>query len=911
MAMEVTRRTFLKGMGALGALGVVGSLGGSGLEVFTEARAKEISGTKEIKGMCMMCKHSGCSNIVTVTNGVVTSVRGNPERVANKGSLCPRGKNAIYHHYNPYRVKAPMKRTNPEKGPNVDPGWMEISWDEALDTVAEKLREIYERDPRELLYFYGFAMSELTMNGIGKYYYFPVVFGTPNVSSTKGQFCAIHIGVSMLMNNMPTITADYASCEYLINIGRGTGMGGAYASGSARGMQAALDRGMKFYMVDPVCHVEASKGEWVPILPGTDLPFLLAMTHVMLHELDQYDKEFVRDRTNAPYLLNAEGDYYRSANGRPMVWEMASNTAKEWNDPTLDRKSVALMGEYTVNGAAVRPAFVDFYNSYKDYTPEWAEAICTVPAAKIREMTKGLVEHAHIGATIEIDGHTFPYRPAAVLTSRGVSNHEDGAMADFASKLIDMLLGNFYVPGGAQGTGLGNRIIIDKDGVLEPGYEAVPQAEFSWPPQCLDFLEFFPHRHSTNTLMLQAIAEGVEKWGFEYSPKALLVAGGNPIICNSQPEMAYAALKKIPFIVNIAYHLDEISQMSDILLAAPSMLESEGIVDYFGDENSMSSDSDDYIVGQTARLYRNPVDMLYDCREPNDLMIELCARISPMLLGKLNQMLNVMSLIGDRPVAAGSPLMGTKYQLDPGTRYTFAELIDRSFKNQYGEEYGLDYLKEHSFIDTYSLKKKEVYPSYYNDTVRYQLYLQTHKKNGEKLTSQIAEAIPDLKSYLGISLEDFKRHYSPIPVYIPDMKIHTAPEEYDLYATTCRVPMSIFRLGALDHNPWVLDWNNKYNPLYNSVLLNPVAAEKHGLKEGDYVTVESQFGKTSGRLHVTSIVHERSCVIPGALGRADDALGKQTSSQVCFNKLLCGKLGYVNPIHGGLETTCRVKVYKG
>jgi anaerobic selenocysteine-containing dehydrogenase len=62
--------------------------------------------------------------------------------------------------YNPYRVKGPLKRTNPEKGPNVDPGWVEITWDEALNTVAEKFKKIREEDPRKLLVWDGWGCTE-------------------------------------------------------------------------------------------------------------------------------------------------------------------------------------------------------------------------------------------------------------------------------------------------------------------------------------------------------------------------------------------------------------------------------------------------------------------------------------------------------------------------------------------------------------------------------------------------------------------------------------------------------------------------------------------------------------------------------------------------------------------------------
>ena len=81
-----------------------------------------------------------------------------------------------------------MKRTNPEKGLEVDPGWVEITWDEALDTAAEKIRECYDTDIRKLVQMYSFAPYESghATLGIGLW---AMALGTPNSSSTKGQMC--------------------------------------------------------------------------------------------------------------------------------------------------------------------------------------------------------------------------------------------------------------------------------------------------------------------------------------------------------------------------------------------------------------------------------------------------------------------------------------------------------------------------------------------------------------------------------------------------------------------------------------------------------------------------------------------------------------------------------------------------
>ena len=914
--MLTSRRNFLKGIGATGAAGALGSAIGMA-EVNAFAAGGDVPVKKEYKGFCMMCKQTGCANIVTTENGVVTDVRGNPAHKGNLGSLCGRGKNAVMHLYNPYRVKVPMKRTNPKKGLDVDPGWMEITWEEALSTVSTKFAAIRADDPRKLLFIYGFAMSEVTMNGMGKSYFFPGVFGTPNYPSSKGQFCAIHYGVGLVQNNMPTSNTDNAYGKYYVFVGRGGGINPCYSSGDARGLADSIEKGLKLVCVDPACTTEGSLGEWVPILPGSDLPFILALTRAIL-DLGSYDKDFVRDRTNAPYLIKSDGNYLLGAGGKPMIWDTSDSTAKEWDNPALNKANAALSGTYTVGLETVRPSFVLFRDNYATYTPEWAESLCTVPASKIRELAANLVENACIGQTIEVDGHTFPYRPAGIMVGRGTTNHEDGAAADLASKLINLLLGSYYVPGGVQGTGIGpNRLAADPlTGTLTPGYESVPCTSFTYPPNNLDLFEIMPHRHSTCTVALQVINEGPAKWDINYTPEALMVVGGNPVLVNGSIDMCADAICKIPFVVNFAYHFDEITQLSDLIFASPSVLESPGFVDYFGSETSMSTsiDEPDYVSEQTVRFYRNPVPMIYDTRDPNDVLIELLYRMG--LGPQLNGTVNAVSLLGERPVWRPMPL-SSENQLSYTERYTYQDLIDRSFKTVYAAqgrpEVDLAYLKEHSFVTTYNLSHKEAYPTYHNNTVRFQLYVYTQKQSGDFLLGQMKLNIPEakLQDYCGLpSYAHLQKHYNATVSYIDQIKIHNAPAEYNLYATTYRLPMSIFRLGGLDHNPWSLDWNNKYNPYYNSVLIHPTEAVRLGLETGDMVTVESEHGSTRGKLLVTKTVHPRACVFPGITGRADKSLGAATANQVCFNKLLCGKLGHISPIHGGIDTTARVKVYK-
>src|SRR4030043_2302962 len=99
-------------------------------------------GIEKIHTYCIHCT-SLCGVIAYLRNGVLVKVEGDPDSLNNAGTLCPKGLAAKQEIYHPERLKYPMKRTNP-KG-KADPGWVRITWDEALDTIAAKMEEIKKR----------------------------------------------------------------------------------------------------------------------------------------------------------------------------------------------------------------------------------------------------------------------------------------------------------------------------------------------------------------------------------------------------------------------------------------------------------------------------------------------------------------------------------------------------------------------------------------------------------------------------------------------------------------------------------------------------------------------------------------------------------------------------------------------
>jgi anaerobic selenocysteine-containing dehydrogenase len=104
-----------------------------------------------------------CAIEVFVQDGRAVRVRGNQNSKTNHGYVCPRGHLIPQQLYDPDCIKVPMKRANPVKGHGVDPKWVPISWDEALDTVAEKMFELRRgNETHKLVYLRGRYSSTST-----------------------------------------------------------------------------------------------------------------------------------------------------------------------------------------------------------------------------------------------------------------------------------------------------------------------------------------------------------------------------------------------------------------------------------------------------------------------------------------------------------------------------------------------------------------------------------------------------------------------------------------------------------------------------------------------------------------------------------------------------------------------------
>ncbi len=101
-----------------------------------------LSEEKVVRTVCQDC-HVACGVLVQVKDGKVVKIEGDPAHPLSEGMMCPKGLAAKQLIYHPERLTYPMKRVG-ERGEGK---WQRISWDEALDTIATKLKEIIEKYP--------------------------------------------------------------------------------------------------------------------------------------------------------------------------------------------------------------------------------------------------------------------------------------------------------------------------------------------------------------------------------------------------------------------------------------------------------------------------------------------------------------------------------------------------------------------------------------------------------------------------------------------------------------------------------------------------------------------------------------------------------------------------------------------
>ena len=133
--MSISRRNWLKVTAGGGAGLALAGLGFSASKVQAATGHLKLAGAKEFTTACNFCS-CGCGMVGHVVDGKLVNLEGDPDHVVNEGALCLKGAAMLATHESPQRVHTPKYRA-----PGSD-RWVEISWDEALDKLARKIKAV-------------------------------------------------------------------------------------------------------------------------------------------------------------------------------------------------------------------------------------------------------------------------------------------------------------------------------------------------------------------------------------------------------------------------------------------------------------------------------------------------------------------------------------------------------------------------------------------------------------------------------------------------------------------------------------------------------------------------------------------------------------------------------------------------
>ncbi|MFW6042562.1 MAG: molybdopterin-dependent oxidoreductase [Chloroflexota bacterium] len=493
------------------------------------AVARAIIAGQWLPTTCQGCT-SWCSKQVYVADGRAIKVRGNPNSKVNGTASCVRAHLGLQQVYDPDRVKTPMKRTNPKKGKDEDPGFVPISWDEALNTIADQimaLRENNETHKYLLLRGRYSYMRDIIYDRMTK------IIGSPN-NISHSAICAEaeKFGPYYTEGEWTYRQYDIPNANYILMWGADPLSANRQISYYTSVWGEAIERATAV-VVDPRYSTTATKSDiWLPVKPGEDGALAVAIAHVIL----------------------TEGLWYK-----PFVGDFVDGENRFVAGETVDEADFAEANTY---------GLVKWWNlELKDKTPEWAAEKTGIPVEQIREVAIGY-------------GRAAPH--AISWVGGGPAMQPRGAYGCMATHALNGLVGSVDNVGG---TLKANKEYTQSFPGSDDYLDAI--AEEGQSHKKIDHrgrLEFPALKGGKpgGGVVTNNAADGI----LNEDPNEIKVAIGymnNFNFSAPQTERWHRALAKIPFLVHITTNASEFSWFADIILPSTHhMFEKYGYVKAHG-----------------------------------------------------------------------------------------------------------------------------------------------------------------------------------------------------------------------------------------------------------------------------------------------------------------------------------------
>ncbi len=850
---------------------------------------------------CYMCA-CRCGIRVHLRDGEVRYIDGNPNHPINRGVICAKGASGIMKQYSPARLTKPLlRKPGSARG---DGEFAAISWEETFRILEERLGRIRSTDPKKFAFFTGRDQMQ-ALTGL-----FARQFGTPNYAA-HGGFCSVNMAAGMIYTIGGSFWEfggpDLERAKLFVMLGTAE-------DHHSNPLKIAISRfkreGGKFVSINPVrTGYSAIADEWVPIRPGTDGALLLALVHEIL-ALGLYDREFLVRYTNAGQLVNLDekSDRFGLFVRDPAADEVNPMYPQNqmWWDRHTDRPVAThtegadpfLLGAFRLpDGTPVKPAFQLLEERVKDYTPEWAEQVSGVPAARIRRLAQEMGITAR-DQRIELpipwtdcwgrEHESVTGNPVAFHAMRGLAAHSNGFHTTRALAILMSLLGTIDRPGGFRHKAPFPRAIPPQakppngPHAIKPntplaslalGWPASPDDLFvdeSGGPVRIDKGFSWEHPLSVHGLMHNVITNA---WrGDPYRIDTLMIFMANMAWNSTMNTMAVRKMLndrdedgeyRIPFIVVCDAFQSETTAFADLVLPDTTYLERH-------DAMSILDRPISEFDGPTDSVRVPVVPPKAECKPFQEVLVELGARL------KLPAFVHADGTRKFRDY----PDFIVNFETEPGSGIGFLA----GWRGKGGEKFMVgepnprqwEMYARNDCVFHYPLPASYRYMRNWNRGYMEWAQRTRIRRFSEPvlihLYSEVLQRFrlaaqgrwPTRRPPEGVRAR-VETYFDPLPFYYEPLEVQlTDTRAYPLNAVTQR-PMAMYHSWD-SQNAWLRQIH-----AHNYLHVNPGTASANGIADGDWIWVESQWGKVRCMARYSEAVEPGTVWTWNAIGKAPGA----------------------------------------
>lgn len=832
----------------------------------------------------------------------VRYIEGNPEHPLNKGILCAKGSSGIMKQVSPARLTQPLRR---KPGSERGSGEYEpISWDETFQLLETRLAHLRATDPKQFALFTGRDQMQ-ALTGL-----FAIQFGTPNYAA-HGGFCSVNMAAGMIYTIGGSFWEfggpDLERARLFVMIGTAED----HHSNPMKAMLSAFKRqGGRFIAINPIrTGYAAIADEWIPIRPGSDGALLLALIRELI-ELGLYDRDFVARYTNGGQLVNQDessdefGLMIRNPQGE-VINPLRHHNFMWWDRqrdaPVADHADGAdprLFGSYTMpDGTPVKPAFQLLQERVSTCTPEWAEALTGIPAARIRSLARemGIIARDH---SIELpipwtdfwgrEHQSVKGNPVAFHAMRGLAAHSNGFQSIRALSILMSLLGTIDRPGGFRHKAPYPRAVPPNARPPKGPASVKPNTPLDAPPLgwvespadlCVDddgqpvridkgFSWEYPF--SAHGLMHNVITNA---WrGDPYPIDTLMLFMANmawnstmntsevrKMLVDKRPDGAY----KIPFIVVCDAFQSETTAFADLILPDTTYLERH---------DAMS------MLDRPISEYDGPCDSVRvpvlppmgDCKPFQEVLVELAGRLKLPAFTKPDgsrKYQGYTDFIVHYETAPGSGIgFLTGWRGKNGDQPLRGEPNPRQWE-QYAANNCVHHFRmppEHRYMRNWNRGylewAQQVGIRRDLDPITIHLYSEFMQRfrlaaQGKGAGRQPPDALR----------ERVATYFDPLPFWYPPLEVQcTDTAAYPLAAVTQR-PMAMYHSWD-SQNAWLRQIHS-----HNFLFVNPTTASAQGIADGGWMWVESAWGRVRCLCRYSEAVEPGTVWTWNAIGKSKGA----------------------------------------